>query len=404
MNEAVPRVAVLADCFHEVNGVANTMRHLERYALEERHPMLFVRAGESPFERGEFTALELPRSRWRLALDVDFGFDLLIWRHLQQVRTALAQFRPDVVHITGPGDWGLLGAYLAWRMRIPVVASWHTNVHEFAARRLEQWLHRLPASWLRPAVRRAEGVTLDLTSLFYRTARQILAPNPEIADVLKARTGKPVSIMMRGIDTDLFHPARRSRPASGNELRIGYVGRLTPEKNVRLLAKIDEALRGEGLSNYRMVFVGEGGERPWLAGRIPKAGFAGVLRGEALAAAYADLDMLLFPSHTDTFGNVVLEAQASGVPVLVTAGGGPKFLVETGRTGWVAFDDSQFVRQAVAIVRSPELLSGMNRLAREAALARSWQQVFSDLYKVYRAAACPAASWVDAADTVQVGG
>jgi glycosyltransferase involved in cell wall biosynthesis len=363
------------------------MRQLERFAIESQYPMLFVRAGKRSLQQGEFAALEIERSHHRLTLDVDFGFDLLIWRHLESVRRELARFRPDVIHITGPGDMGMLGAILAWKSGIPVVASWHTNVHQFAARRLGQWLEWLPPGPVRALSRLTERGVLDLTSLFYRIACHILAPNPEIAQILRERAGRPVSIMSRGIDVDLFDPIRRKRTDDG--LLFGYVGRLTPEKNVRLLARIQEVLIREGVRDCRFLFVGDGGDLPWLAERIQGARFTGVLRGEALAEAYAKLDVLMFPSHTDTFGNVVLEAQASGVPVLVTASGGPKFLVDHGRTGWIAGDDDAFVAQAVDIAKARHSIAAMRLESRRAAIGRSWHQVFASLYDVYRSIAAP---------------
>ena len=135
--------------------------------------------------------------------------------------------------------------------------------------------------------------------------------------------------MRRGVDTRLFDPARRRR--SDDTFRIGYVGRLTPEKNVRFLAELGVALKAKGQDNVEFVIVGEGSEEAWLRQNVPNVTCTGVLRGDALAEAYAGMDLFAFPSRTDTFGNVVLEALASGVPAVVTDGGGPKFIVAAGR-------------------------------------------------------------------------
>src|SRR5262249_28243966 len=157
-------------------------------------------------------------------------------------------------------------------------------------------------------------------------AKLLFAPNPELTELLSHRTGRPARIMRRGIDTHLFSPARRRR--TDGAFVIGYVGRLSPEKNVRMLAELETALLAAGLTNYRFLIVGEGVERAWLGSHMCSAELPGILRGEKLAEAYASMDAFVFPSATDTFGNVVLEAMASGVPPVVSTSGGPKFLVE----------------------------------------------------------------------------
>jgi Glycosyl transferases group 1 len=131
--------------------------------------------------------------------------------------------------------------------------------------------------------------------------------------------------MTRGIDCELFHPSRRTAPR--NPLRLGYVGRVTPEKRVRFLVDIEHALLSAGHRDFQMVVVGEGDERPWLERNLHQGVFTGVLRDHALAEAYANMDLFIFPSRTDTFGNVIQEAAASGVPAVVTAEGGPMHLV-----------------------------------------------------------------------------
>jgi len=378
-----PRVALFADCYHEVNGVANTMRRMVRFACDRRIPLLCVRAGAETrsFADGPVRVVEYQRSAVRLPVDQDLQFDLLFLRLLPALRRELAAFAPDLVHITGPGDCGALGVLLSRLLHLPLVASWHTNIHEFGARRLDQALGFLLPAWRTRAAKRAESAILDLAMLFYRIPSLILAPNRELAALLERRTGRPVHAMLRGVDTDLFHPERRR--ASGGPLVLGYVGRLTPEKNVRLLGEADRALRAAGVRDFRFLIVGDGGERAALAALLPEASFPGVLKGERLAEAYSSMDLMLFPSHTDTFGNVVLEAQAAGVPVLVTASGGPKYLVDEGLTGSVARDDADFVARTVALARNRAALAAMRSHARAAAESRCWNRVFSDLYESY---------------------
>ena len=138
----VPRVAYFPDSYHEINGVAHTSRNFVAYAERHGLPFLCVRAGmrAQAFEQvGKLRTLELKRSRGSVRMEKDLEFDTIFWRHEQAIRDTLERFRPDVIHITGPSELGMFGAYFAWEMGVPLVASWHTNVHEYAARRMG-WL------------------------------------------------------------------------------------------------------------------------------------------------------------------------------------------------------------------------------------------------------------------------
>ncbi len=159
------------------------------------------------------------------------------------------------------------------------------------------------------------------------------------------------------------------------------MGRLSVEKNVALLAKVQRKLDAAGV-RARFLLVGHGAEEERLRAELPRADFAGVLRGEALAAAYADMDLLVFPSHTDTFGNVVLEALASGVPAIVTPDGGPKYIVRERETGFVR-EDNGFADAVIELARDRGQLCRMGRAAREYALGCSWDAVFERVYAAY---------------------
>jgi phosphatidylinositol alpha 1,6-mannosyltransferase len=130
------------------------------------------------------------------------------------------------------------------------------------------------------------------------------------------------------------------------------------------------------------LIVGHGKEEAWLREHLPNAEFTGVLRGHDLARAYANMDLFVFPSHTDTFGNVVLEALASGVPAIVTPDGGPRYIVRDGETGCIATDD-EFSGAIARVIRDPELHARMRVAAREYALSASWDSVFEGVYSVY---------------------
>ncbi len=373
----IPRVAFFTDSFHEVNGVALTSRQFDRFAREHEYPFLSVHAGPETVDRieGVHETVELARSKALIGLERDLAFDLLFWRHRGMLRDRVRAFGPDLVHITGPGHLGILGARIAYDMGVPLVASWHTNVHEFAGRRLAKLLRKWPAGWRNGMVDFAERKSLDLITRFYSLAKLQFAPNPELVQLVAERTESPAFLMQRGIDTTLFNPQRRTRMDS--DFVVGYVGRLSPEKNVRLLAAL------ERFTGFRFLIVGDGSERRWLAANMKNVELPGVLQGIPLAQAYANMDAFVFPSETDTFGNVVLEALASGVPAVVSSRGGPKFLVEEGVTGFVAGNETQFLEAVVKLQRNLDLRRDMRRSAREAALKRSWGAVFAGVYSRY---------------------
>jgi phosphatidylinositol alpha 1,6-mannosyltransferase len=379
-----PRVALFSETFREVNGAALTARQLVDFAKRRARPFLGVVGGPafSRFQDGSVTHLELPRGWASFGIERDLRYDLCLWRHSARVQRVLEEFRPDVIHVFSPGEFGQLGAYLAHKLRIPLVASWHTNLHQFAARRLRKLLSFIPARHSENLGAWAERAALIPISRFYRIARVTLAPTPDQVRWLEQATGRPAFLMPRGVDCQEFHP--RQRTVNDGALRLGYVGRVTPEKGVRLLADIECALVAAGHKNFSITVVGDGSERPWLERNLRHGVFTGVLRGRFLAEVYANLDLFLFPSRTDTFGNVVQEAAASGVPAIVTSEGGPKHLVVHGATGFIAETEADFIQRVIELAFRPERLQKMGQAARDRILGASWDKAFEMTYSAYR--------------------
>ena len=386
MNELSPRVAYFPDSFHEVNGVAHTSRHFEAFVRRRNLPFLCIRAGHraSPLiEEGNVWTLELPRGMLSFALEKDLRFDPAFVRHVPQIEEVLQRFKPDLVHITGPSEVGMLGAGLAHNLHLPLAASWHTNIHEYAARRSEWFLRLLPKDQAEVASHTIEDVAMTAAARFYKIARVLFAPNQQLCNLLEQRTGKPCYLMPRGVDAELFHPSKRNRRPDDRDRVLGFVGRLSVEKNVALLARVHDQLEQLGHRSFRFLIVGHGAEEPWLRDHMPRAEFTGVLRGEALSAAYANMDLFVFPSHTDTFGNVVLEAMASGVPAIVTPDGGPCTIVRDGETGRIVSDDD-FASAISAVLHNPAKHAEMRQAARAHALKASWDSVFEGVYSAYK--------------------
>lgn len=375
------RVALFACAYNEVDGVANTCHQFEQFAQRRGLPFLNLHGGRGSYARreGSVERHEFQR-RWPcFRLDEKHDYDLLFWRYYGAIAQTVRRFQPDIIHITGPSDVGQLGALLAYRLRIPLVAAWHTNVHEYAAKRFVNITRSLAdCRGLAPLI---ERVCFRIVARFYQTARMLFAPNQELIRKLEEATGKTCHLMQRGVDTELFSPARRQR--RNEPFTIGYVGRLTTEKNIHFLKDLERSLLERGLRDFRLLIVGQGAEEAWLRANLSQAEFAGVLQGEALARAYADMDVFAFPSRTDTFGNVVLEAMASGVPAVVTDGGGPKFIVQHGCNGFVARNDREFVEHTARLLSEPWRLGVLREAAREHALRASWDAVFEKVYAAY---------------------
>jgi phosphatidylinositol alpha 1,6-mannosyltransferase len=385
MSAQQPRIAYFPDSFHEINGVAHTSRHFEAFARRHDLPFLCVRAGNRPQaleDAGNVWTLELPRGLLSIPLEKDLSFDPAYLRHLPVIEEVLERFRPDVIHITGPSEIGMLGLAIARHYDLPLAASWHTNVHEYAARRSDPLLRLLPHSHSAAAGQTIEDLTLALAAAFYSKADVLFAPNLELCRVLERATSRPCHLMPRGVDSTLFHPQKRSRGDDGREFVLGFVGRLSVEKNVALLAEVQRELEQAGINGFRFLIIGHGAEEPWLREHLPRAEFTGVLRGEALATAYANMDLFVFPSHTDTFGNVVLEALASGVPAIVTTDGGPCTIVRDGVTGRIV-PGGEFASAIHGILNDPNLHAKTCREARAYALTASWDSVFEGVYAGY---------------------
>ena len=381
--DRIPRVAFFTDTFDEINGVALTSRQLTEFASRRGYPFLCVRGARATRDTQVSSVRHAEVRRGALAFELDRGLrhDPLLWRHGRRLSRLVRDFRPDIIHVVSPGDVSEIGVWIAKRMNIPIAISWHTNLHEFGSMRLGKALRWAPESFRGAAERISEARILDIVMAFYKLGDVLYAPNEELVDLVSRRTGKPVFLMKRGIDTNLFHPAKRT--VNDGILRLGYVGRITPEKSVRFLRDLDVGLKLMDVPPFRFTIVGDGSEKGWLSRHLENADFPGIQRGEELAASYANMDVFTFPSRTDTFGNVVLEAFASQVPAVVTDAGGPKYIVRNGASGFVAYSEYDFIGYSAQLLREADLRRTMAAAAREQACGESWDAVFDRVYEGY---------------------
>jgi len=380
------RIAFFPDSYVEVNGAAMTSQRLTAYAKKKNFPYLCIHAAkkEETRQEGSVTFMSLRRSPLSFSLDEELAYDPFFQRHVRKVEKQLLDFDADVIHITGLNDVSIIGAYLGWKYQIPLLGSWHTNIHEFASHRLQILLRFLPDGFVKKITGLAERKILDGAVLYYKMPKVVLAPNEELISILAEGTHRRSQIMARGVDTELFSPAHRT--VDDGIFRIGFVGRLRAEKNVRMFADLERELIACGRNSFKFQIVGEGSERGYLEQNMKHAEFPGFLDGKDLSTAYANFDLFIFPSKTDAYGNVAQEAFASSVPVIVTDVGGPKFLVEHGKTGFIARDLNEFVAHTERLMDDRELLAEMKKNARDAAMSKSWDAVFDSVYDGYRLA------------------
>ncbi len=362
------RVAIVTESFFpQVNGVTNTVRHTVDRLLETGHEPLIIAPGPG---LSTYRNARVVRVR-SMGLPGYRSFSLGLPD--STVERTLAEFRPDLVHLASPIMLGATGLRAARRLGIPTVAVYQTDVAGFA----RQY-----------GIRADAAVTRWVGRIHRRSTRTLVPSTSSYAD-LRALGVTDMHIWRRGVSLDLFGPEHRHEELHarwarrrGDHVVVGYVGRLAPEKQVRRLEEVSR------IPGTRLVVIGDGPARGWLEKRLPDAKFTGLLRGEDLARAFASLDVFVHTGEAETFCQTVQEAQASGVPVVAPASGGPLDLVEHGRTG-LLFDpgDKRSLRRSVAtLVGDARLRESLAREALASVEQRGWASVVDELVAVHYSA------------------
>lgn len=320
--------------------------------------------GAGPDSHAGFPVVRVP------AVDLPVVDSVPVGVPTRRIHTALADFRPDVVHLASPFVLGPRGLAAARRLGVPAVAVYQTDFAGFATAYGLRLTARAAWRWLRHTHTRAD---------------RTLAPSSAAVLALREHGVPRVHLWARGVDTDRFTPARRDPAlraalAPAGELLVGYVGRLAPEKQVHRLAAL------HGLPGVRLVIVGDGPDRRALQARLPDAAFLGFRTGDELASAYASLDIFVHTGPFETFCQAVQEALASGLPVIAPDAGGPRDLVMPGRTGFlVPSGDDDMLRGAVRALADPCLRRRFGAAARTSVLGRTWPVVCDELLGHYGA-------------------
>jgi glycosyltransferase involved in cell wall biosynthesis len=365
------RIALVCETFlPDVNGVTTTLCRLLEHLQREGHEALLFAPQGAPSEYAGAPIVPLG------GMPLPMYPEVKLTPPQPGITAQLRRFQPDVVHLVGPAVMGAVVPHVARNLRLPLVASYHTDFGAYSRHYGLGFLQSGVNLWLR---------------WIHNRCRITLCPSSYTLHSLRAWGFRRLKIWGRGVDIERFHPRNRSnawREAVGarrDEKVLLYVGRIAAEKRVDLLP---EALHG--LAGVRLVLVGDGPYRAELQRRCAglPVHFTGYLKGQELATAYASADAFVFPSDTDTFGQVIQEAMASGLPVVGAKSGGTLDLVRDRVSGrlfeaGVATDLRARLRDLVG--DDPARIA-MGQAGRSAAERRSWPSVMDELMGHYRAA------------------
>jgi glycosyltransferase involved in cell wall biosynthesis len=331
--------------FDKVNGVTTTLTAALRCAPAGMRLRIYT-ASTLPVVQDDYLALK------SAGLPIPFYGEMRMYlpRLLSYVEHARADHL-DVLHLTTPGPIGLAALFVAWKLGLPLVGSFHTDLAAYTA--------TLSGS------ARLGSLMREYMRWPYGKCARVLVPSEHTRR------------MLIGSKSERWHVSDK-RPA------LLYVGRVSREKGLGILPRVRDRLHALGVE-HRLIIVGQGPMLPKLREQLPDAVFTGALSREAVAEAFASADLFVFPSRTDTAGNVVLEAQASGLPVVVAGEGGPRENMISGRTGLICYtEEADEWASGIASLLKRSDLRGMREAARQFGVSRRWERALEPLYRAYR--------------------
>ena len=373
MNIADLRVALFSGNYNYVRDGANqALNRLADYLLRQGAALrVYAPKVENPAFPATGDLFGIP------AVPIPFRREYRFPLGLSRAAKAdLAAFKPNVMHVSSPDPTAHAALKWAEQRDLPVLASVHTRFDTYPRYYGMAWAE----PWFQGIMRR-----------FYHRCDAIVAPSESMAEVLRAQDmSDDVGIWSRGVDREIFDPARRdlawrrSLGIGDGEVAIGFLGRLVMEKGLDVFADTIVELRKRGVP-HKVLVVGEGPARGWFAERVPEASFTGMLTHAELGRAVASMDMLLNPSVTETFGNVTLEARASGVPVIAARATGSTSLVTEGQTGRLVEpgDIAGFANAIAAYAADPALRAAHGAAGETRSRDYSWDAINRTVADVY---------------------
>lgn len=367
------KIAIFTDTFApDVNGVAKTLKRLTDYFEKQgfEYKVFAPKSSNQGIYSSDIHRLKsLPFFLYpecRLALP-----------NMLQVKEELLQFQPDIIHVATPFNVGLCGLHYAKKLNIPLVGSYHTDFDKYLEYYDLQFLTRVLWRYMR---------------WFHRPMRKIFVPSVDTMEHLQKYGFTNLDIWPRGVDCTTFHPGYnpeevRDKYDIKEKHILLYVGRIAPEKDVMLLPTIHEQLPEELKGNVHWLVVGDGPNQEELKRLAPtNMTFTGFLTGQELANVYATADVFVFPSPTETFGNVVLESLASGTPVVCANAGGVRTIIRDQETGILCerSNSEEFVKAIVSLLENKSNREEMGVSGRNYALTQSWDSIFQTLIENYQ--------------------
>ncbi len=369
-----PRIALFTGNYiHIRDGVSNTLNRLVGYLGVKGYEVLVFGPGcPEPAIRheGKFIPVYSIPAPFRPEYRIALGFTA-------PERQILREFDPDIIHIATPDMLGWKALRYAIKHDIPVVSSYHTH--------FSSYLKYYRLGLLEPLLWR-------YLFWFYRKCEQLYVPSPSMMeDLRRMKVESELKLWTRGVDTSLFSPDQRdpewrlSLGFKAENVVVTFISRLVWEKNLEAVVSIFSRLRNIN-PLIRTLIVGEGPAQKELSQRLPETVFTGYLSGQVLARAYASSDLFFFPSETEAFGNVTLEAMSSGLPAVVADANGSRSLVTQGENGFIAgaTDNEALLSGILKIAEDRDLRGRMSRLSREKAGLYDWDRVMDSIISCYQ--------------------
>ena len=369
------RIAVVTETWPpEVNGVAMTLAKLVQGLSHRNHDVQLIRPRQ--------TKTDSPMSDASLEEVLMRGMPIPRYPELKlglpSKKTLVKTWtlrRPDVVHIATEGPLGWSALQAAKVLKLPVTSDFRTNFQSYSKHYGVGWLRKPIVAYLRK---------------FHNATACTMVPTRELMRTLSQNGFANLKVVSRGVDTKLFNIAKRdtrlrsSWGATDDTKVLISVGRMAPEKNLDQVLKTYEALKSTGQA-FKLVMVGDGPLKEQFQKRYPEIIFPGMLSQTNLAAYYASSDLFIFPSQTETFGNVTLEALASGIPVLAFDCAAARDWVQTGVNGWLIAENNPegFAAQAVTIFNSKDLLDQITQSTRQQVVHLDWDQIAEQVESVF---------------------
>ncbi|WP_369902135.1 glycosyltransferase family 4 protein [Bacillus manliponensis] len=367
------KIAIFTDTFTPaVNGVAKTLNRFTNY-LQEQNISYAVFAPQHPAEDNFVQNINKIKS---IPLKPLYPECRLAFANPRFIKEKLLAFQPDIIHVATPFNIGLYGIYYAKKFNIPLVGSYHTDFDAYLQYYKIEFLSNMLWSYVR---------------WFHSSLQKTFVPSTETLQQLKKKGFQNLYIWSRGVDCNVFHPFYneqdfRKKYNITAPYILSYVGRLAPEKDIETLLQIMKRTIQDRKDSVHWLIVGDGPLASEVKETITKnVTYTGYLQGEELAAAYAVSNVMVFPSATETFGNVALESLAAGTPVIGANAGGVKDIITHEITGFLCTpkDTDSFLSFIYTLLDGPDLLETMSESGRNYALTKNWGDIFHDLLLHY---------------------